>query len=73
VSRVYAIRTRAGSTRFPVLVETTWSQILAGPYPEFDFKPVDYLTAHRWVRGGGQHETPLWWDGQRVRYAKDAK
>ena len=27
--------------------------------------------AHDWVRRGGHHETPLWVDGTRIRYAKE--
>lgn len=70
--KTYAFRYRTGSDRFPVLVQTTWSHILAGPHPDYDYNPVPGTVAHRWVRGGGHHETPLYTDADgRIRYAKD--
>lgn len=66
----YFMRYRTGSNRYPVLVELTRREF-EEPHPGFEYVPVDYLTAHRWVRGGGQHETPLWTDEGRIRYAKD--
>lgn len=74
--RVYALRYNTRAVGGPMLVETTWSHILAGPHDRYDYRPVDYLTAHRWVREGRLHETPLYvdtYDNNRIRYARDSK
>jgi hypothetical protein len=34
-------------------------------------RKVPAQEAHKWVREGGFHTTPLWLDGGRVRYARD--
>jgi hypothetical protein len=41
-------------------------------YPLHSFRVVSGVEAHRWVRGGGNHTTPLWVDRGRIRYARDA-
>ena len=35
------------------------------------YRVVDWPEAHRWVRDGGHHETPLYVDQGRIRYARD--
>jgi hypothetical protein len=32
--------------------------------------PVHWSRAHDWVRAGRPHQTGLWWDGERMRYAE---
>ena len=44
-------------------------------YPNHKFVVVSGLAAHRWVREGFNHSTPLYIDqynGGRIRYARDA-
>ena len=36
------------------------------------FERISGSEAHRWVRNDGHHETPLWIDQGRIRYARDA-
>lgn len=35
------------------------------------FKPIHYTTAHKWVKDGYNHETGLYIDDGRIRYAKE--
>jgi hypothetical protein len=58
----YAIRQQACS--YPVLVERA-------DYPgDRTLLPCQWQRAHAWVRSGRQHQTGLWWDGERMRYAE---
>jgi hypothetical protein len=41
-------------------------------YPEHHFEVITGMQAHRWVRKGGHHSTPLYIDQGRIRYARDA-
>jgi hypothetical protein len=41
-------------------------------YPHHHFEVVSGIFAHRWVRDGGHHSTPLYVDQGRIRYARDA-
>lgn len=40
-----------------------------GAEPPFTYRPASREEAHRWVRQGNTHETGLWLDGGRIRYA----
>lgn len=40
-------------------------------YPNHHFEVVSGLAAHRWVRDGLPHSTPLYVDNGRIRYARD--
>jgi hypothetical protein len=42
-------------------------------YPNHAFTVVSGRFAHRWVRDGGHHSTPLYLDQGRIRYARDAR
>jgi hypothetical protein len=42
-------------------------------YPHHEFRVVSGAEAHRWVRDGGHHSTPLYLDQGRIRYARDAR
>jgi hypothetical protein len=41
-------------------------------YPNHTFTVVSGTQAHRWVRNGHPHSTPLYIDQGRIRYARDA-
>jgi hypothetical protein len=40
-------------------------------YPQHHFEVVSGATAHRWVRDGLPHSTPLYVENGRIRYARD--
>ena len=45
-------------------------------FPHCDFEVLSGAAAHRWVRNGWQHTTPLYLEyagGRRIRYARDAR
>lgn len=48
-----------------------WSESGRGIGPTLLYKPVHRTTAHDWVKKGYPHETGLWIDGGKIRYAKD--
>ncbi|MGR9539349.1 hypothetical protein [Rhizobium leguminosarum] len=66
----YALRHRAGSTR-KTLVEFARNAELeaAGASGENVFSIVRAAIARAWVQRGGEHETGLFVDDGRVRYA----
>ena len=42
-------------------------------YPNHKFEVVTGRCAHRWVKRGWHHSTPLYIDNGRIRYARDAR
>lgn len=59
------------------LTEMTKAQIKAAcaergeaRYPHYNH--ISGTEAHRYVKNGGHHETPLWVDAGRIRYARDS-
>jgi hypothetical protein len=42
-------------------------------FPQHRFEVVSGAAAHRWVRDGHIHSTPLWVANGRIRYARDAR
>lgn len=68
----YYLRTFVGS-RNPVLVESTQRQTEQADISRVGYDRVSPEYAHRWVKNGGVHETGLWVDNGKVRYARSMR
>ncbi|MBB2840176.1 UNVERIFIED_ORG: hypothetical protein GGE64_003943 [Rhizobium etli] len=68
---IYALRRRAGSDR-QTLVEFAGKRALQAAIAsgENSFSIIRAGVAHNWVLRGAEHETGLYMDGTRVRYAQ---
>ncbi|NEI37064.1 hypothetical protein GR204_24270 [Rhizobium leguminosarum] len=67
---IYALRRRAGSTRQTLVEFSGKRQLQAATVSgENTFSVVAADAAHDWVRRGSEHETGLYVDGVKIRYA----
>lgn len=64
---IYAIRQRG---QRQTLVEMKSVKALDALDDGNDYTPVAAWWARDWVKGGGEHETGLWVDDGKVRYAQ---
>jgi hypothetical protein len=68
----YYLRTLVGS-RYSTLVESTQRQTEQADISKVGYDRVSPEYAHRWVKSGGHHETGLWVDNGKVRYARSMR
>jgi hypothetical protein len=70
--RIYVKEYRPGShVTLHEMTEGEWLKAMEANLGEdtTSYRRVSAAEAHRWVRQGGLHTTPLWVDGWRVCYA----
>lgn len=58
----YYIRSYTGPYPSPTLVEATQAHVESVDISRVGYDRVDGVYAHRWVRNGYRHETPLYID-----------
>ena len=62
----------AGQWAFVCEMTTPQLRFVAQEYPNRRHVVISGKEAHRWVREGGRHDTPLYVDpDNRIRYARD--
>ena len=68
---MYVMHYRNGSTMVHEL-DKKGLVLAKRAYPNHEFRVISGIEAHRWVREGGLHTTPLYINNGRIRYARDA-
>ena len=68
---MYVMHYRNGSTMVHEL-DKKGLVLAKKAYPNHRFEVVTGIYAHRWVKKGYPHSTPLYIDQGRIRYARDA-
>lgn len=65
---IYAVRQRGSRQTLVEMTSTEWTKA-ARREPDLKFSRVNRATAEQWVRDGKEHETGLYIDDGKVRYA----
>jgi hypothetical protein len=68
----YYLRSYPGGYGY-TLVESTQRQVEQADISKVGYDRVSPEYAHKWVKNGGHHETGLWVDNGKVRYARSMR
>lgn len=67
---IYAIRQTGRRQTLVEMTSTEWTKA-ARANPDLKYSRVNTDTAHRWVKDGKEHETGLYVEDGRIRYAME--